>query len=260
MAVQRRTEKRMGPPTPKANTTIWRYMSVLGFLDLMNDRSVSFRQFKDLEQLDAFEGRVIEGFWESMAEMKGCDPKDARLAAEIEENRVRLDTIRCLNYASCWIMAKAENALMWKAYAPGGVAVRTTIGKFKNAKQETEDARSRLSMQAQGIVYGDNWKEVSRRFRHDGIILNRLFLHTKRRAFSAEREVRFSVWPYGFSQAFSGGWAPPDPSKCASRFSVRFKNLNWIDEIVLERSIGWAVNRLGELASENGLDLRVSGI
>jgi hypothetical protein len=41
-----------------------------------------------------------------------ADTAELRKRAEVS-----LDKLRCFEYASCWTMAKAENALMWKAYA-----------------------------------------------------------------------------------------------------------------------------------------------
>ena len=98
--------------------------------------------------------------------------KMADLEGIIEKSKEQLETLRCLNYASCWIMATTENALMWKAYAPGGVAIRTTVRKFRFAEQEKEREGVRVSLWPHRIVYADHWQQLKRRFRHDGIRLS----------------------------------------------------------------------------------------
>src|SRR5439155_498184 len=107
---------------------------------------------------------VVHGFWKS-----GLDHKQARLpfpadlGGRRQINEPILDRLQCLTYANCWNMAKHENNLMWKAYAPKGIAIRTTIGKFKNAAQQSRNER--LTVELQKIVYAENWWQ-NHRFPH----------------------------------------------------------------------------------------------
>jgi hypothetical protein len=160
-----------GPSAPKPNTRIWRYMSLHAFLTLATDRCLMFRQFKELQKSDAREGMVTEGFWESMLEFY----REQEPQAEITEIRRRAETtlnkLRCFGYASCWNMSARENALMWKAYAPQGIAIRTTVKKFRKAKQPVGQD---LGIRAQKVEYADHWKDLKKRgYSHDGIPLNR---------------------------------------------------------------------------------------
>jgi len=194
------------PPVPKPNTIIWRYMSQRVFLTLVTDRRLMFHQFKELQELDEREGMVVPGFWKSVVKHErrrspNADISELRMRAETS-----LDKLRCFAYANCWNMAKSENLLMWKAYAPKGIAIRTSVGKFKNAQQE--EGKERLSIRLQKIAYADHWRDLEKRgYRHYGIPLNKLFLHTKRKAFAGEREVRFSIQPpFPFKRKPDRGW------------------------------------------------------
>lgn len=219
-----------------------------------------FHQFKQLQKSDAREGMVVPGFWESVIELeRQRDPN-----ADISELRIRaersLDRLRCFEYANCWNMAKNESFLMWKAYAPAGIAIRTTVTKFKNASQQI--GSDRLTIQSQKIVYADHWRELERRgYSHNGIPLNKLFLHTKRKAFSSEREVRFRISPvfsYPYVRQQNGSFLQ-DASACPAWFPVLFENLAWIEEVVAESSVPpRALAEIRALTHQHDLKFRVS--
>jgi len=163
-------------------------------------------------------------------------------------------------------MAKHENNLMWKAYAPKGIAIRTTVGKFKNAPQET--GNERLTIELQKIVYANNWRELEQRgYRHGEEPQNMLFLHTKRKAFSSEREIRFRISPFGPDRA-EIGWGRdgtivfsyPLPA-CPEWFPVVFENLDWIEEVVAESSISSrAASMIHRQVNQHNLKFRVSDL
>jgi hypothetical protein len=216
-----------------------------------------FRQFKDLQKSDAREGMGIPGFWESMVEF--YQRQDAKTDVAEVKNRAEksLDRLRCFQYANCWNMSKSESALMWKAYAPQGIAITTTVGKFTHAKQESGQD---LSVRSQKIAYANSWSELRKcGYSHNGIALNRLFLHTKRRAFAGEKEIRFRIAPVFKFGAMPDG--SPDPNECPPWYPVIFENLAWIEEVVAESSIPkWAMRPIHELANQQSLTFRSSEI
>jgi hypothetical protein len=232
------------------------------FLELIRERRLMFHQFKELQKSDAREGMVVPGFWESVIEHQRQRYPDT----DINELKARaegsLDRIRCFDYANCWNMAKNESFLMWKAYAPKGIAIRTTVGKFKNAPQER--GTGRVNIQLQKIVYADHWRELEERgYRHNGVPLNKLFLHTKRKAFSSEREVRFRISP-AFSYPYilqPNGSYLQDASACPAWFPVVFENLDWIEEVVAESSISsQGASKIRRLVDQHNLKFGVSDI
>ena len=250
------------PPVPKPNTTIWRYMSRRRFRELVTTRCVIFHQFKELQKGDAREGMVVPGFWESVVEHERQQFPNADISELKSRAEGSLDRLQCFTYANCWNMAKHENVLMWKAYAEGGIAIRTTIGQFRNAPRE--NGNNRVTIQLQKIVYADHWRELQERgYRHFGIPLNKLFLHTKRKAFAGEREMRFRIFPDSPNQYIRqpDGSLLQDASACPAWFPVVFENLDWIKEVVAESSIssGDAAIIRG-LVEQHNLKFRVSNL
>jgi hypothetical protein len=213
-----------------------------------------FHQFKKLEESDAREGMAIEGFWQSMPDA-GDDWK--KKSDEI------LQDLRYANYASCWNMSDIENALMWRGYARQGIAIKTTVDQLKRAEQEGDE---QLSLRGNEIVYADNWPELEAQgYRHNDIPLNVLFLHTKRKAFAGEHEVRFRVQlsAASFPQILKVPGKPhPDLAKiCPHWLAVTFVKLDWINEVVAESSIpAWAVSTIRQLTEAQGPKFRQSGV
>lgn len=243
------------PPSADPGMVIWRYIDVYSFLTLMHDQCLAFHQFKGLQRDDEREGMVPDGFWESMPEY------EIETAKKHEESN--LGALLEFSYANCWNMGECENALMWKAYAPDGVAIRTTVGKFEIALRGVKWSEGGGSRQQLTIEYADNWEELRRKgYRYDGIPLNVLFLHLKRRAFAGEAEVRFSVQPHAhFPQRADGTFMSADRRKCKEWCSVTFETLGWIDEVVTAPSVlGWAAKPISRLAEERGLNFRRSGL
>jgi hypothetical protein len=250
------------PPVPKRNTTIWQYMSRRAFHTLVTERRLDFHQFKDLQKIDEREGMVVPGFWDSVIEYY-CQHHPNHTVGELRAMGERsLDRMRCFAYANCWNMAKSENVLMWKAYASKGIAIRTTVRQFRNAPRVM--GVDRFNIQLQKITYADHWRELEQRgYRHNGIPLNKLFLHTKRKAFSSERELRFRIspnLPLPYILQPNGSYMK-DASRCPAWFPVIFENLNWIQEVVAESSISpRTAAPIRRLVEEHNLKFRISNI
>jgi len=224
------------------------------FLNLVNDQCLGFHQFKELQESDSHEGMVVPGFWESIR--SHFDGASMRALKESGEDNLYL--LRHFYYASCWNMSDGENALMWKAYAPAGVAIKTSVGKLMNAALTAPSAMVGQST----IEYADHWSELEARgYVHDQIPLNWLFLHAKRRAFATEAEVRFHVQPPARFTQREDGRILADPDDCSSWCLVTFETLDWIDEIVTAPSTSsWAAKPIERLTKEKGLCFRASGL
>jgi len=242
-----------GPPIPSGNTTIWRYTSLHAFLTLLIERRLMFHQFKKLQESDAREGMAIEGFWDSMP---------ARIGDMKDKSEQILDDLLQVCYASCWSMSEIENALMWRGFARQGIAIKTTFEQLRKAEQEGDEQ----SIRGHEIIYADNWAELEAQgYCHNEIPLNRLFMHTKRKAFADEREARFQVQlsAASFPAILKIPGKPhPDLTKiCRPWIPVTFAKLDWINEVVAESSIpDWAVGTIRQLVEAQGLKFRQSGI
>ena len=219
----------------------------------MSDRRLVFQQFRELQKKDKQEGMIPSGFWESWETYMRRRINDEELIASTRKtNEKHVNDLRCFDYASCWNMAKTENALMWMAYAPKGIAIKSTVNKLRRAKIDPESEVTSIGYDR--IVYADDWHELSKHgLDHEGILLARLFLHTKRKAFDGENEVRFRIQlPVSVCS---------DAANCPPWFLVKFENLDWIERVVAESSIApWAIETIRQLTDQHGLSFEQSGI
>jgi hypothetical protein len=256
---------KMAPPKASPDATIWRYTSIHALLTLLTDHTLMFHQFKKLQDNDAREGMTVLGFWDSIERQQNGDASSLRDSAE--NNRERL---LYFTYASCWNMAEYESALMWKGYAPGGIAVKTTVGDLEatpiaRLMDENQTNLSRAKLRQLTIEYADNWNELEAKgYAHDGIPPNRLFLHLKRNAFKSEAEVRFEVMPAipsGEYQRQPDGRYLGDVTRRPEWCPVVFEDLGWVRQIVAAPSTPkWAAAPLERLTKDKGISFTVSGI
>lgn len=217
-----------------------------------------FHQFIRLRDNDKREGMVPNDFWDSM-------PEDKSLRENAEEN---LSKLLFFTYANCWNMDERENALMWKAYAPGGVAIQTTVGKLMDAKLArvmSTDSKGNgwPKIEQCTIEYADSWAELKEKgYRHNDIPLNFLFLHLKRKAFRGEAEVRFRIQsPENFPVQANGSFITPKPEDAPHWCPVTFKTLDWIDQVVTAPSTSeWATKPIQRAAEKKRVRFSASGI
>lgn len=226
-------------------------MNVYEFLVLIRHKQLIFRRFKELVDSDTHEGQVPPGFLESWKkEIMKQNPDKAGLRNWERKSLKTFENLQLSLYASCWNRpgdnSSRESALMWKAYAPRGIAIKSEVGKLLAAKVRNIPEMDGISLRCERIVYADHWNQLMKRgVRHGGIFMGRLFLHAKRKAFADENEVRFSFQlPFRYWNArFRPSW-----------FGVCFEDLNWIDEVVAESSLAeWAVQIVEQLVRPHGL-------
>ena len=231
-------------------------MSVVEFVALITRRQLVFRQFKGLERSDRLEGKIPGGFW---AAFERDIRKTGASREEIQEIRrraeVTLERLRCFRYVSCWTMAKRENALLWQVYAPHGVAIRTQVGKLREASLVSPD----ISIRSTGMHYADDWTELQAQgFQHYGVVPNRLFLHTKRTLFVGENEVRFYIDSPAQYEIDAAGIQVAE--KAPAWYPIEFTSLSWIEEIIADSSLpDWGSDTLSDLIKPHRLKFRQSG-
>lgn len=256
---------KMAPPKASPDMTIWRYTSIHAFLVLMRDQVLMFHQFKKLQESDAREGMAVEGFWNSVERQQDRDITNLREMGENSRERLLYFT-----YANCWNMADHESALMWKAYAPGGIAIETTVGDLENAPiarlmNVDQPGSGGPKLRQLTIEYADDWQELEEKgYRHNSTPLNRLFSHLKRNAFRGEAEVRFDIMPPAPTSEYqqrADGSLLADVNRRPAWCPVAFASLGWIKQIVAAPSTPeWAAEPIKRLSEEKGLAFTVSGI
>jgi hypothetical protein len=150
-------------PEPGSNAVVWRYMPFAAFVDLLQRRQMFFTRLEKLA--DPYEGSYSA---EIKAVLEWKVPKSVIKAAERFSRR---------NYCvSCWHENRGESAAMWAIYSsPDGIAIRTTVGRLKDA---FHDERRRISISR--VHYSSASAPIAAP------------LAQKRKSFEHEREVR--VW------------------------------------------------------------------
>jgi|GEM_PF-4222640 len=233
-------------------------MSLPRFETLIQDQSLGFHQFKKLQDADEREGMIPDGFWQATQEA------DQEWQEKIDGHR---EDLLGFTYANCWNMGGCENSLMWRAYAPHGIAIRTTVGKLTEAAvtkvMETDfKGNDAPRIEQLTIEYADDWSELEAKgYHNDGIPPLVLFLHLKRKAFACEAEVRFRISPPPKFRRQPDGTILARHEECPTWCAVKFKALDWIDEVVIAPSMqAEAAKPINGLAKRRGLNFRPSAL
>jgi len=181
--------------------TIWRYMNVSKFTDLLQSGCLYFASPAQFESNDPLEGRLPESHEDAeraivhriFAPMAALQPHFStspdmlaafdRVMANVKPDVATTRKQVALRFViSCWHKSPSESEWMWDNYAEGtGVAVEST-------EQRLADSLSGTS----GIVISDvryadyNNDAIERGHRHYGLFM-------KRNSFSAEKELRATL-------------------------------------------------------------------
>lgn len=210
---------------------VWRYLTTEKFQQLLSDQAIWFSRVDKFD--DAFEGALSEA---TRAIVKY--PPDVSLETIERLKKIHLWQ-RQWTFATCWHYANHENALMWAAYAPDGVAIQTTFSKLAGQLP--------LNVMLSPVMYKDFDNEVVT----DGTHVRYL---AKRHFFKAEREVRgvFVDWP-SIPQESDGGPDNPDPGR-----SIEV-DLNDLIEAVVVRPYASAeeVAQITRMVQSAGLNIPV---
>lgn len=116
--------------TPKDETTIWRYMDLSKFLNILQNKSLFFPAAALFD--DPFEGsspvRLIK---DRPRYLQGTSKPT------LEQFPACMEIMKKWRYINCWHMNNYESAAMWKLYdkSGNGIAIVSTIGKLKTAIQ-----------------------------------------------------------------------------------------------------------------------------
>lgn len=113
-------------PGPKNTAIVWRYMTFVGFVDLLQRRKLFFSRLEKL--VDPYEGFYSP---EIMPVLESKVPKAVIRAAEKFSRR---------NYCvNCWHENEGESAAMWAIYSNSdGIAIRSTVKRLKYALKNEE--------------------------------------------------------------------------------------------------------------------------
>lgn len=110
--------------TPPDDTLVWRYMNIDKFLALVCSKKLHLTRLDHFK--DPFEGRFPPSVLRAWAADRPNRPGRQPLA----------DALRKSFFVNCWHESDVESAALWEQYSSaGGIAVRSTIARLKNADQ-----------------------------------------------------------------------------------------------------------------------------
>ncbi|MBI5360040.1 MAG: hypothetical protein HZA48_05600 [Planctomycetes bacterium] len=114
------------------NAIIWRYMDFVGFVSLLDKKSLYFSKADELQ--DPYEDKFANAvFGHRIGETKKF-AKEPKKKAEQRPDAVNpADAV--LTYVNCWHINHIESTSMWQVYLKSdeGVAIQSTYGKLKQS-------------------------------------------------------------------------------------------------------------------------------
>jgi hypothetical protein len=206
---------------PSDSVTIWRYMDVAKFLDLVCGSRIFFCNGRNLR--DQFEGEVPLAVLEARRQAalaQGLTGRDLEEELAVYQ-WTQANSMLGLALFNCWSIGDHESYALWKVYLAGqpfGVAVRSTVGRLltsieRGGEEYPEEffiGKVRYSEE----LPGDSW--------------HRLFMLTRKMPFyQYENEVRLIILNYPGSE---GGTQPPYPLDVGRYVKVDLETL--IDGVV----------------------------
>lgn len=171
------------PEPDDDDQTIWRYLEFPQVMSILERKSLWFTAASGFE--DPYEGSFTMPDLEEAAEKAlamGWDIEEEEFMKMVQSTPDRFQNDLFLN---CWHMNDYESVAMWNQYslADGGIAVRSTVGRFKDALDTCEEYDVHLS----SVDYVDFREDVIRE-----AFIPRRFLY-KRKSYEHEKELRAFV-------------------------------------------------------------------
>ena len=110
---------------PALDATLWRYMDVAKFTDLLESKALFFTRVNKLE--DPFEGSWPEANHKNIEQDIKIDTDQSRSVALWRAVMKQSKEERCFTMVNCWHKSPHESEAMWKLYAKSGfeVAIKT---------------------------------------------------------------------------------------------------------------------------------------
>ncbi len=165
---------------PDANDTVWRFLRMPYFRDLMATEELYFRRTDLYKNDDPNEGLPTDSYLRRTLKLDRFDLDDElALNAHQASNRLRSESY----YLNCWSLDDPDSRLrMWYRYAPYGVAVQSEYGRLRVAMTEfLDDVHIGKVRYGDGQMTGYNALQI---------------LFTKAPSYGWENEIRTVVCSY----------------------------------------------------------------
>jgi hypothetical protein len=168
----------VGEP-PSSDSSIWRYMDLAKFMDLMTRQRLHFARADTLG--DSFEGVVPRQYViDSFASVE-VDTGQVVPQKTIDEfHRILSHRYHNTPFVNCWHQNDHESVAMRELYSRGGVAIRSTVGRL--CQSMTSHSYSQIFVGS--VKYRDYSLDPF------NILSSMEFILSKRKSFEHEREIR----------------------------------------------------------------------
>lgn len=209
------------------DSSIWRYMRIKYFVDLLQRRALYFRRLDRLE--DQFEGAFSDDAFEQAAETlvpiarhygikhpEGVNDLDAALLAMLSSE----EGMRASTFVNCWHRNDYESLAMWRLFARdaetkyGGIAIRSRKGRL--LQSVNPDRLNPVAIMGDVAYYDRRIEPMPSPCQYV----------CKDRMFSWEREVR--IWTY----------------KMPSEYGVMGFNADHPDGVHLPANLDWLIEEV----------------
>ena len=118
---------------PHGNTTVWRYMGLDKFLDLIANSRLFFTSVSNLTDRHEMSLPI------NIAELEAEELEDRGISSDILNKEYRsierrYQLIRKSALVNCWSLGRDESYALWKIYLGGakaGLAIRTTVSRLR---------------------------------------------------------------------------------------------------------------------------------
>lgn len=240
--------------------TIWRYMTLAELANILERRSLVFRQLRSLGRDDRAEGAIPDDLYtRDVALSEDLDAKAKGLRANVD--------LGYCTYVHCWHRAEHEHSAFWRIYGHRGVAVRACISTLRE-----QTFWRNCSLRGEDIVYADTWAEAEEKGLSvpQGITPNRSAMQRKRRAFSWEDEWRIFYSPPTAKYGVIEGRLPPNEYEIARSAwhakwpeyeEVGIDAVQWISRVVIApASPRWVLESIESITKRHSLECVASAI
>lgn len=200
--------------TPERQLTIWRYIDLTKFVDLLLSSQQFFNRSDKFQ--DPFEGRL-----------KLKDYEQNKFMFTLDEETKKF------YFLNCWHINELQSDAMWKIYLEGknGIAIKSTVGKLIDCFQKSDDdvfISKVYYRDFENVTFNDLMLEQQNSlFDGRGASINSF--NYKRKSFEHENELRVFYVDMPIPHTIKGG-IPREPLNF-KRIDVDLNIL--VDEIVI---------------------------
>jgi hypothetical protein len=218
-------------PPERRDLTIRRYMAFDTFERLVSSQAIWFGRLDNFS--DKLEGSTtsataqarIGQYAQTYFKKDFGSPQQYAQAISADRERSRRQY-----FISCWDTNPIENAVMWDAYAPQGIAIESTVELFETSLKKRFEQPIRLGM----LRYLDFAKDII----DESNMMN--VVYSKHPNYLDERELRAVLWippwkdgklDFDFTREVRGQLVPVNLSRLITKVIVSSRGLDHMDEV-----------------------------